>query len=85
MEDCQALVGLWLDAAVVAVILLICICCTTNGGYKRPQVCPFQTVCVKGTAPNDEKAQCQIRVVWQLESVCSGGLYGGASLNSREF
>lgn len=44
MEDCKALVGLWLEAAEPAVILLIYICCTTNGGYKRPGVCPFQSV-----------------------------------------
>lgn len=44
MVDCKALAGLWLDAATVAVLLLIYIHCTTNGEYKRPQVCLFQTV-----------------------------------------
>lgn len=58
MEDCRSLVGLWRDAAVVAVILLIHFHRTTNGGYKRPQVCPFRAVHLKGTTPNDEKAQC---------------------------
>ena len=79
MEDCKALVGLWLDAAV---ILLIYICCTTNGGYKRLQLCPFQTLCFRAQLQMMRKlcvkrGFCGRQSVWVLR-----GLRGSASLKS---